>query len=146
MKKRKTNKEQDEYKPKYLRALADYQNLEKRIQDEKEKQSANAVRHFILKILPFLDNLEKAEIFYKDPGLKIVKDQFWQVLTDEGVEELNLGGNEFDPHFAEAVEIVPGERDNIILEVIRKGYKLGDRILRPAHVKVSRKVPSEVEV
>jgi molecular chaperone GrpE len=95
--------------------------------------------HVILRLLPFLDNLEKAELFIKDPGLKMIKDQFMQTIKEMGVEEIDVMGKEFDPHTAEAIDIVEGEKDDIVVEVFEKGYKLGQKILRPAKVKVSKK-------
>jgi molecular chaperone GrpE len=130
----------DEWKNKYLRALADYQNFEKRIQGEKKQWIRSANKQLILKLLPFLDNLDKAEIFVKDNGLKMVKDHFCQMLKQENIEELNVLGKEFDPHTAEVVDLVKGEKENIVVEVIRKGYRFYDTILRVAQVKVSKKV------
>ena len=128
-----------EFKNKYLRALADYQNLEKRILMDREMVVKSANNSLILKILPFLDNLEKAEIFVKDQGLKLTKDQLEKFLKELGLEELNLINKEYDPYTAEVIEMVPGEKDNIVVEVLKKGYKLNDKILRVAQVKVSKK-------
>lgn len=136
----KLEKELEETKTKYLRALADYQNLEKRIQEEKEYITKSAKKNFIMKLLPFLDNLEKAEVFFKDEGLKMIKNQLTASFEDEGLEELSIDGQEFDPHLAEAVEIVSGEKDNIIIETVRRGYKFGDQVIRPAQVKVSKQI------
>jgi len=135
----KLKKEVDEYKNKYLRALADYQNFEKRIEQYKEEIKKTGEKQLILKLLPFLDNLEKAEFFVKDQGLKQIKDGFYQVLKSEALEELDVLGKEFDPATAEAVDIVMGEKENMVVEVIRKGYKFNDKILRVAQVKVSKK-------
>lgn len=135
----KTKKEIEEYKNKYLRALADFQNFEKRVKEEKETICKNANKEFVLKLLPFLDNLDKAEIFSKDNGLKMIKDKFYQLLKNEGMEEINILGKEFDPHVAEAVDVVEGERDNVVVEIIRKGYKFNDKILRIAQVRVAKK-------
>jgi len=132
-------KQIEEYKTKYLRALADYQNLEKRINLEKQELIKMANKNLLLKILPIVDDLEKAEIFVKDDGLKLVKDNFLKFLKNEGVEEIEVLGKEFDPQLAEAVEVVKGEKDNIVVEVLRKGYRLGDKILRVAQVKVVKK-------
>ncbi len=129
----------DEFRSKYLRALADYQNFEKRVEKQKEDWKQDGERQLLLKLLPFLDNLEKAEVFVKDSGLKQIKDNFFQILKSCGLEELNILGKEFDPAFAEAVEIVSGEKDNVIVEVVKKGYKFGNKILRVAQVKVSKK-------
>jgi len=141
----KLKKEIEEFKNKYLRALADYQNLQKRVLEEKKEWEKKIKKEFFLKILPFLDNLEKAEIFIKDTGLKLIKDQFLRFLKNEGVEEIDLLGKEFDPSLAEAVDVVEGEKENIVVEVLRKGYKIGEEVLRIAQVKVSvRKKEKEV--
>ena len=138
----KFTQEIDILKNKYLRALADYQNLEKRVRDERYELIKIANQGLLIKILPFLDNLEKAEIFIKDQGLKISKDHFLQILKETGLEEINLLNKDFDPNLAEAVDIVPGKEDNKVVEVLRKGYKFEDKILRVAQVKVSKKVKS----
>lgn len=132
-------KQIEEFKNKYLRALADYQNLENRIKQEREWVVGNANRHLVLKLLPFLDNLEKAEVFIKDEGLKIAKDQLEKVLTELGLEEIEVLNKEYDPYTAEVIELVEGDKDNMVTEVIRRGYKMGEKILRVAQVKVSKK-------
>lgn len=130
----------EEFKNKYLRALADYQNLEKRIDQERFELMKMGNKNLLIKIIPFLDNLEKAEVFVRDPGLKISKDHFMQILKEAGLEEMDLLGKIFDPNFAEAVDIVPGKEDNKIMEVLRKGYQFENKIIRVAQVKVSKKI------
>ncbi len=132
-------KQVEEFKNKYLRALADYQNLENRIKQEREWVVDNANRHLVLKLLPFLDNLEKAEVFIKDEGLRIAKDQLEKVLTELGLVEIEVLNKEYDPYTAEVIELVEGDKDNMVTEVIRRGYKMGEKILRVAQVKVSKK-------
>lgn len=136
----KLKKEIDEWKNKYLRALADYQNFENRIKEERLVLIKTANLNLILRLLPFLDNLEKAEIFVKDQGLKIAKDHLFQTLKEVGVEEIEVLNKPFDPVTAEAIEIVKGDKDDIVVEVLRKGYRLGEKILRVAQVKVSKKI------
>jgi len=131
--------EKEEWRNKYLRALADYQNFEKRTFDEKTRIEKRANGNLIIKLLPFLDSLEKAEVFIKDQGLKMIREKFYQVLKENKVEEIQILGHEFDPFLAEAVDIVEGDKDNIVVEVTRKGYKYNDMILRIAQVKVSKK-------
>lgn len=133
-------KQVDEFKNKYLRAIADYQNLEKRVGEERFELMKMANKNLLIKILPFLDNLEKAELFVKDEGLKISKDHFVQILKDAGLEEMEMIGKVFDPISAEAVELVPGKEEGKIVEVLRKGYKFEDKIIRVAQVKVSKKL------
>lgn len=140
----KLKKESDEYKNNYLRALADYRNLEKRMFDERQDLYKSANTQLILKLLPFLDHLEKAEFFNKDQGLKIIKDDYLKILRELGLEELAVLGQQFDPYLSEAVDVVEGERDNIIVEVVRKGYKFAGRILRVAQVKVSKNIKSQI--
>lgn len=135
----KLKKELEEHKQKYLRALADYQNFERRVNQEKEDIRKIANRNLILELLPFLDNLDKATIFMKDNGLKMIRDQFYQALKHIGLEEIDVLRKEFDPHTAEAIDVVFGEKDNIVVEVFRKGYNYQGNILRPAQVKVEKK-------
>lgn len=130
----------EEFKNKYLRAIADYQNLEKRVGDERFELMKMANKNLLIKILPFLDNLEKAELFVKDEGLKISKDHFVQILKDAGLEEIDLLNKDYDPVQAEAVQLVEGKEDGKVIEVLRKGYMFGDKILRVAQVKVSKKI------
>lgn len=139
----KLKKERDGYKNKYLRALADYQNLEKRIIEDRQEVLKDANKQLILKLLTFLDNLDKAEVFVKDHGLKMAKDNFFQLLKNEGLEEIQILGKEFNPHLAEVIDVVKGEKDNIVVGVLRKGYKLNDKIVRVAQVKVSKKIISK---
>ena len=130
----------DEFKNKYLRAIADYQNLEKRVGEERFELMKMANKNLLIKILPFLDNLEKAELFVKDEGLKISKDHFMQILKEAGLVEMELVNKDFDPVYAEAIDIVPGKEDNKVVEVLKKGYMLEDKIIRVAQVKVSKKL------
>lgn len=132
--------ERDEYKNKLLRALADYHNLEKRVADERQEFGKRAVQNFILRILPFLDNLEQAEVFVKDKGLEIVKASFLELLEKEGLKRIDVLNKEYDMHVAEAVDLVEGEKDNMMVEVVRNGYEFNGQIVRPAQVKVSKKV------
>ena len=93
----------------------------------------------ILRLLPFLDILRKAEVFTKDLGLVLAKNTLYQALKEIGLEELEVINKEYDPYTAEVIESVKGDKDNIVVEVIRRGYKLGDKILRVAQVKVTKK-------
>ena len=126
------------------RSLADYDNFQKRIEADKD-QIINFSKIIILtKFLALLDTFEKVEKECKEanPGLRegieLTLDQFKKVLTSEGVEEIETGGD-FDPRFHEAVDIVKGEADNKVVEVVEKGYKIGEKVIRPAKVRVSKK-------
>jgi len=122
---------------KWKRVLADYLNLEKRIKKEKESWAKLANADLLDKILPVLDELEICHNNLKDKGLAIVMAKFQSVLETEGVKEIKAEGKKFDPETMDAVEVVSGPRNKVI-EVVLKGYRLGDRILRPAKVKVGK--------
>jgi molecular chaperone GrpE len=131
--------EVEDYKKKYLRAIADYQNFERRMREER-KEMRNIIKADIIQMfLPTLDTLHKAELFIKDPGLKMVMDQFYQTFEQAGVKEIEIMGKEFDPHVAEVIDVVPGDEDNIVTEVLRKGYTLNGSVIQHAQVKVSKK-------
>ncbi len=128
----------DEYKNKYLRALADYQNLEKRFFNEKKESEKHITRRVVERFLVVMDDIERAQSFHDDQGLTMVAKQFQGALSDLGVTEIDVVGKEFDPYMAEAIEIVEGEEDNIVVNIVRKGYMIGDTVLRPAQVRVSK--------
>jgi len=120
---------------KWKRALADYANLEKRIEKEKKNLAKFANAGLIDKLLPVLDNLERCSRHLKDKGLQLVLNQFKQILASEGVEEIKAEGKKFDPLTMDAVAIEKGPKDRV-LAVVTKGYFLKGRVLRPAKVKV----------
>jgi len=101
--------------------------------------------------LPVLDNLESAQSHLNDQGLAMVIKQFNDMLQSEGVEQVEAEGKQFDPNLHEAVEVVDpeqgrgvaeGEKDDSIVKVLAKGYKMNGRVIRPAKVIVSRKTES----
>ncbi len=125
------------------RTLADYHNLEKRIEEERKLLGTLSSAIIIEKFLPVLDNLENAQKHLNDQGLDIVIKQFSDLLVSEGVEEIQAEGTQFNPHLHEATEVKEGETDNLVVQVTRKGYKINDRIIRPAQVVVSRKAADQ---
>ena len=135
----KVKKESEDNKNKYLRALADYQNYEERVSEERVVLRQNANKELLLKLVMILDDLEKAQPFVKDEGLQLIKEKFVKLLKDEGVEEMQVVGKQYDPHLAEAIEVVEGDKDNLIKEVLRRGYSYNGKILRVAQVRVSKK-------
>lgn len=122
---------------KYRRALADYQNLQKRVGEEKQDWVRAANKELLLRLLPVLDTLMLASQHVDDQGLKVSINQFLDALKSEGVIKIEAEGKEFDPHLMECVSIEDGE-ENKVLEEARKGYMIYDRILRPAQVKVGK--------
>ncbi len=129
----------EELNNKYLRSLADYQNLEKQTQAWREDFVKFANQGLIKQILEILDDLEKAQAHLKDDGLQIIIEKLKGILKNNGVEEIDLTGKEFDPTLAEAIEVKPGKEDHKVVEIVAKGYKLNEKVIRPAKVVVSKK-------
>ena len=121
------------------RTLADYQNLERRIEEERKQLAKLSALLLIEKLLPILDNLENAQAHLSDEGLAMVIKQFRDTLSSEGVEEISAEGQEFNPNFHDAVEIQRADSDNKIVKVVTKGYKIEDKVIRPAKVVVTKK-------
>ena len=122
------------------RALADYDNLSKRVDRERSDFGKMASVGVIIKLLPVLDNLEAAQVHLKDQGLAISIGEFKRVLSEEGLTEVRPNvGDEFNENEMEAIEVVAGESDNRIVEVVLTGWKFNDGIVvRHAKVKVSK--------
>lgn len=127
-----------DWKDKYLRAVADYQNLERRFEQESTRAKADVTKRLLLQLLTIVDDVDASAIFINDDGLKIIKNKLMQFLKDNGVSVIEIEGKEYDPELAECIEVVAGENDNIVVEVLQKGYRLGDSLLREAKVKVSK--------
>ncbi len=123
---------------KYKRALADYQNLEKRVRDEKGEWIKAANKELLLRMLPLLDTFSLAAAHSKDQTFLVVMQQFADVLKAEGIEKIKTAGETFDPHHMEAIDTIEGEEGKVIEEV-RPGYMLYGRLLRPAQVRVGQK-------
>lgn len=119
------------------RALADYQNLTKRVEGERVEFVKFVLEEFLKKLLPVVDDLEAAEAHLKDAGLSLAVGKLKTILTEEGVAEMVLEGKPFDPKLAECLELTPGKKEQVV-SVSQKGYLLNDKVLRPARVKVGK--------
>jgi molecular chaperone GrpE len=117
------------------RALADYQNLEKRIAAERQEWIKIANKDLLLKLLPGLDSLLLAEKHTQDEGVKISIKHFLETFEQVGVKRIETIGLSFNPEFMEAVATIKGEVGKVVEEV-RTGYTLFDIILRPSQVVV----------
>lgn len=122
------------------RALADYDNLSKRVERERQDLGKIASLGILIRLLPVLDNLEAAQKHLHDAGLAISIGEFKKVFSEEGLTEINPKvGNEFNEKDMEAIEVTPGERNNIISEAVLVGWKFADgQVIRHAKVKVSK--------
>ncbi|MBN1263584.1 MAG: nucleotide exchange factor GrpE [Candidatus Pacebacteria bacterium] len=122
---------------KLKRALADYDNLEKRILGQREALSNLAKIEILDKFIAVLDDLERAEKHLRNKGLSMAVSQFRAVLTSEGVREVKAKGEIFDPETMDCVGMVEGEK-NLVINPVQKGYLLNGRVIRPAKVEVGQ--------
>lgn len=140
--------EKEDYKDKYLRLLAESENMRKRMQKDKQEMTRFAIENVLADVITPMDNLENALAAAKNMspdiknwafGFQMILGQFQEVLQQHGVASFKSEGEKFDPHKHEAVEseestTVPA---GTILQEYVKGYRCGDRIIRVARVKVS---------
>lgn len=132
--------EADLLKTQLARALADYDNLKRRTDEEKILWIKFSSQTIISKLLTILDMLDKAQDHLKDGGLAIAIIEFKKLINEEGVEEINPKvGDDFNHDLMEAVEVVEGESDNKVVEVVLPGWRFADgKIVRAAKVKVTK--------
>ena len=131
----KFQEDKEEIENRLKRALADYQNLEKRVAEEKSSWIKMANKDLLLKLMPGLDSLSLAEKHTQDEGVKISIKHFLDILEQEGVKKIKTVGENFDPRTMECVETVEGQ-DGKVLEELRSGYTIYNEVLRPAQVRV----------
>ena len=130
----------------WQRAVADYQNLKRRTEQERDEVARLANAALVINFLPLVDDLERAlasvdtrlaGLTWVD-GIRLIHRKFQAVLEASGVSEIKTEGETFDPNVHEAVMFGEGEEGKILSEV-QRGYKLGDRVIRPAMVVVGKK-------
>jgi molecular chaperone GrpE len=144
----RTRKQVEDQRSLYMRALADFENYKKRIERDQRSLSDFGRRELLKKLLPAIDNLQRAAE-YRERGtppeqivegvLATVK-QFESLLESEGLRRIDTVGKPFDPVLSEAVGTSPDGSvpDNTVLNEARRGYMIGDDVLRPAQVIVSK--------
>jgi molecular chaperone GrpE len=138
-------RERDEYLNDLKRVAADFENYRKRVARDQEGLVARAHERLVKELLPVLDDLERAleaaaqhEEAKLEEGVRLVHRELVEALAREGLHEVETDG-QFDPHVHEALLSQPSEQeDGSVMEVLQKGYRLGDRVLRPARVVVSQ--------
>lgn len=143
----KAQQEAAEMKARYLRSVADLENYRKRITREKQEIIRSAAANVVESLLPVLDNmklgLQAAENHpeAKDVtiGFKMVDDQLKRSLSDQGLEELIPDGEVFDPNLHECIAHQPSEdvKEDHVIQTVRAGYRLNERLIRAANVIVS---------
>ncbi len=143
-------RERDEYLETLQRLKAEFDNYRKRAARDQESLVARAHERLVKELLPVLDDLERAlqaaeehEEAKLEEGVRLVHRQLADTLAREGLAEIGADG-EFDPHVHEALLSQPSEaEEGTVIEVIQKGYRLGDRVLRPARVVVATRLQDE---
>src|SRR3972149_10222577 len=130
--------ETDVLKGHLVRALADYDNLVKRVEREKNEFERSANIKLAIKLLPVLDILREAQKHLGDAGVAITIGEFEDALGSEGIEEIKVEkGEKFNPQNPEAVETIPGGNKGTIAELVLSGWRFKDgKIIRHAKVKV----------
>jgi molecular chaperone GrpE len=136
-------KKAEEYLASWQRTQADFINYKRRTEQERQELASYANASLVLKLLPVLDDLERA-IEHIPPdyadhdwveGVKLVERKFKSILEEQGVKPMKALGEPFDPALHEAIRQASGE-EGIVLEEFQKGYTLNDKLLRPARVVV----------
>jgi molecular chaperone GrpE len=138
----------EEYLRLAQRTQADFVNYRRRVEEERQQHARDATLGLILKLLPILDDFERARAGatpaeLESPwgkGVELVERNLRALLAAEGVERLEAEGAEFSPWEHEAVSYVPtppDARPGQVVEVVRPGYRKGDRVIRPAQVVVA---------
>jgi molecular chaperone GrpE len=140
-------RERDDYYQRLLRKTAEFDNFRKRVERERRDLSEWAAADVLAELLAVMDDFERAlaapapvEAEPYRTGFELIHRALTELVRKRGVTAVDSLGADFDPHLHQAVayDEVPGARDGEIVEELRKGYKLGDRLLRPAMVKVAK--------
>ncbi len=137
------NKKLEDLEDKYTRKVAEFENYKKRTEKEKLKAFDRAKIDLVEKLLPVIDSIESAKEISQDAeyieGLNQIYKQIEMFLEKNNVTEIKTVGEFFDPEFHDAISTLESDKDEgIILEEFRKGYKLGDNVIRHSMVIVSK--------
>ncbi len=134
-----------EYKDGWARSQAEFQNYRKRIERDNEMMYASMKGDIIKKVLPALDDLERA--LANRPaddawasGIELIARKMQNILEGEGLKRIDAKGKEFDPNFHEAISHEPNDEveSEHVIDVVQNGYMLGERVIRPALVRVAQ--------
>ena len=140
-------RERDDYKDRWLRKTAEFDNYRKRVERERREQADQAVLDLLEELLSVVDDFDRALTVdageaggaYRK-GVELIHGKLHELLRKQGVKAIDALGADFDPNVHQAVmhEESPEHRDGEVIGELRKGYMLGDRLLRPAMVKVAK--------
>jgi len=139
-------RERDDFKDKFLRKSAEFDNYRKRIERERREQGDQAVVDLLQELLPVVDDFDRALTVSGDEGgayrkgVELIHAKLHDMLRRQGVKAMDVIGADFDPnvHMAVMHEESPEHREGEVIGELQKGYMLHDRLLRPAMVKVAK--------
>ena len=141
-------KQRDDYYDRLLRKTAEFDNYRKRTERDRQALNEAAAASMLEELLPLMDDLDRAlkadtgseggEAYRR--GVELIHKQLGEILRKRGVRVIEALGADFDPHYHQAVAYEPaeGRREGEVIEEFRRGYMLGDRLLRPSMVKVAK--------
>ncbi len=140
-------RERDDFRDRWLRKSAEFDNYRKRVDRERREQADQKVVDLLLELLAVVDDFDlalkadagKGSSSYRK-GVEIIHAKLHDLLRKQGVKPIEALGADFDPNIHQAVlhEDSPGRRDGEVIAELRRGYRLGERLLRPAMVKVAK--------
>jgi molecular chaperone GrpE len=140
-------RERDEYYDRLLRKTAEFDNYRKRVERERRAQADQAVTDLLQELLLVVDDFDRALTVDADKrggsyrkGVELIHTKLHDLLRKQGVRPIEAIGEDFDPNLHQAVvhESSPDHREGEVIGELRRGYMLGDRLLRPAMVKVAK--------
>jgi molecular chaperone GrpE len=140
-------RERDDYHDRWLRKTAEFDNYRKRIERERREQADQAVVHLLQELLLVVDDFDRAltveaggEADAYRKGVELIHQKLHDLLRKRGVKAFDSLGADFDPNIHQAVvhEASPDHREGEVIGEMQKGYMMGDRLLRPAMVKVAK--------
>ena len=124
---------------KLKRSLADYSNLEKRIEKQRQFFATMTIAGIVSRLIEVMDDFYLAQEHLQNSGLKIAIDKFQKILQQEGLQEIEAKGKEFDPKLMDCVDVTKGRQD-FVVSIRKKGYTLNNQVIRPAQVVVGRQI------
>jgi len=141
-------RQRDDYYDRLLRKTAEFDNYRKRVERDRQSMAEAAAADLMRDLLPLVDDLERAlkadagsegaDAYRR--GVELIQRQLLEILRRRGVTPIEALGSDFDPHIHQAVsyEPAPGRREGEVIEEFARGYRLGERLLRPSMVKVAK--------
>jgi len=140
-------RERDEYHDRWLRKSAEFDNYRRRVERERREQADQAVLDLLQELLLVIDDFDLALTVEPEEGatayrkgIELIAAKLHDLLKKYGVRPIEALGTDFDPNLHQAVvhEAAPGHREGEVIDELRRGYMIGDRLLRPAMVKVAK--------